>query len=88
MSIINRWEGNSIRINRTKLIESCKRSVTLDLSVLNRTIMKTINEFDYKLHETYVKYFNVPDNHKLKSIMIKEIESLFNGFEIKFKVLK
>lgn len=88
LSIINRWEGNSIRINRTKLIESCKRTVMLDLSILDHTVIKIINEFDYKLHKTYVEYFNASDNHRLKNIILKGIETLFNEFDSKFETLK
>lgn len=88
MGVINRWEGNSIRIDRTKLLKSCKKTVTLDLSILDKTIIKLINELDYKLHRIYVEYFNITDNTKLKDNIINEINDLFNEFDKRIDSLK
>lgn len=43
LSIVNRYEGNSLRIDRNALIKACKRSALLDFSHLNHSVMNLIN---------------------------------------------
>lgn len=43
LSIINRYEGNSLRIDKNALIKACKRSALLDFSHLNHSVMNLIN---------------------------------------------
>jgi len=88
MNIVNRWEGNSIRIDRTKLLDSCSRSVILDLTKLNTSVIKLVNDMDYKLHQSYIEYFNLDDNQNTKNEIIKEIDNLFNEFDKKICSLK
>ena len=88
LSVINRWEGNSIRIDRTKLLESCSRKVVLNLSRLNETVIQLVNELDYKLHKSYIEYFNSNINKNIKDVLISEIDELFNDFDKKFDSLK
>lgn len=82
LEVVNRWEGNSIRINRVKLLESASRRVQLDFDVLDETVIKLVNDFDFKLHKTYVDYCN---NEKsgdiLKMDLIKDLDGLFDKFE-------
>jgi len=88
LEVINRWEGNSIRIDRAKLLESCTRKITLDFSTLNDTVIKLVNEFDYKLHKTYIEYFNIADNSNLRNDVVREIDCLFERFEKDISYLK
>ncbi|WP_026803748.1 hypothetical protein [Aliarcobacter lanthieri] len=88
VGIVNRWEGNSIRIDRTKLLESCSRKVVLDLSKLNDTVIKLVNELDFKLHKSYIEYFNSNDNKEIKNNIISELEKLFDEFDTNIKKLK
>ena len=88
LEVVNRWEGNSIRIDRKKLLASCDRKITLDFSTLNETVIKLINEFDYKLHKTYVEYFNIADNNTLRNEIVSEINCLFERFEKDLEYLK
>lgn len=81
LQILNRWEGNSIRIDRTMLLDNATKVVELDFSLLNETIIQLVNELDYILHETYIKYFNKEDNSSLKSDLISSIDNLFNEFQ-------
>ena len=81
LQILNRWEGNSIRIDRTMLLDNATKVVELDFSLLNDTVVKLVNELDYTLHETYIKYFNEDDNSSLKSDLISSIDNLFNEFQ-------
>ena len=46
LKIVNRFEGNSLRINRSPLMQECTKSLSLDFSYLKSTVTKLINEFD------------------------------------------
>jgi len=81
LEVVNRWEGNSIRIDRRLLLESAKRKVIIDLSMLNETIMKLINDFDEQLHLSYVQYFNEKENQSFKKNILVQLEKLFIIFE-------
>ena len=39
LQILNRWEGNSIRIDRTMLLDNATKVVELDFSLLNDTVI-------------------------------------------------
>ena len=88
LKILNRWEGNSIRIDRSMLLDSATRVLELDFSLLNDTVIKLVNELDYKLHETYIQYFNEENNQALKSNLISSIDELFNAFNLHIKSLQ
>jgi hypothetical protein len=88
LKILNRWEGNSIRIDRSILLENSTRMVELDFSILNDTVISLINKLDYELHETYIKYFNEEENQQLKSNLFNSIDELFNEFQAHIKSLK
>jgi hypothetical protein len=88
LEVVNRWEGNSIRVDRTKLIQSCNKTVVLDLTRLDNTVISMINELDYKLHETYVEYFNKDSNQSLKIELLETIDKLFQKFEEEIVELK
>ena len=85
MTVINRWEGNSIRIDRNLLLDNCQKVITIDLSFLNDTIIKSINDFDLELHQTYVKYFNNKNNQNYKNNIFSKLDTLFKKFDNCFK---
>jgi len=88
LKVLNRWEGNSIRIDRSMLLDNSTRMVELDFSLLNDTVISLVNELDYKLHETYIQYFNEEDNQHLKSNLITSVDELFNEFQLHIKSLQ
>lgn len=88
LEVINRWEGNSIRIDREILIANAKRQVVLDLEFLNETIIQSINDFDTKLHGSYIKYFNETNNSTIQKDIIDTLETLFENFDSKYQELK
>ncbi len=88
LTVVNRWEGNSIRIDRTKLLKSCSRTVVLDLARLDETVIQLVNNMDYKLHQAYIEYFNLDNNTKIKKQTIYEIDQLFNEFDKQISGLK
>lgn len=85
LKIINRYEGNSIRIDRNALIKECNKKVCLDFSYLNHSIIKLINDFDYKLHESYIFYLT--KDKKYKKIIFKDLENIFSEFDKNYKDL-
>jgi len=88
LSIVNRWEGNSIRINRDSLIAHATKKVELDLSLLSDTVIAEVNKFDFKLHQSYVKYFNESNIEDIQITLIKELEKIFKEFESNIGELK
>ncbi|MDQ7085673.1 MAG: hypothetical protein Q9M36_12515 [Sulfurovum sp.] len=81
LTILNRWEGNSIRIDRERLITSTSRKIVLDFSVLDTNIMKQVNDFDELLHINYIKYFHENDNKNIKDEVFTNLTALFENFD-------
>lgn len=81
MEIVNRWEGNSIRIDREELLLSCTRVITLDLEKLDSTVIESVNKMDLKLHKTYIEYFNGLNKDNLKSDLNNKLSELFEEFD-------
>lgn len=81
LTLVNRYEGNSLRINRDTLLENCTKKITLDFSSLNETIIKNINDFDLFLHKIYVNYCNEDDNKKYSEEAFKKLKELFDEFD-------
>lgn len=88
LTIINRWEGNSIRIDRKKLLSSIPRFVELDFSVLDSTIIKVINEFDIDLHEMYVHYASTSNIVGKRQTILTKLSYIFDRFDQDCKELK
>lgn len=89
LTVLNRWEGNSIRIDRTKLLKSCTKKLSFDLSFLDSTVVTLINKLDQKLHENYIMFFNEDkDRQRFKKESLTEIEYLFSKFDRDFSVLR
>ena len=78
VKIVNRYEGNSIRINRNILLEKCSKKVILKFDKLNGSILELINEFDEKLHKNYARFFN-GDSNAYKEIK-NDLDILFKEF--------
>jgi hypothetical protein len=70
------------------LLENATRVVELDFTILDKTVISLVNQLDYKLHETYIQYFNEDSNQHLKSNLIGSIDELFNEFQVHVEALK
>jgi hypothetical protein len=81
LTILNRWEGNSIRIDREKLIRSTSRKIVLNFKVLDKNIMKQVNDFDTLLHKNYITYFHETDNEQIKNEVFTNLTELFENFD-------
>ncbi len=88
LEVVNRWEGNSIRIDREKLLKSCKRVIEFDLSILDETVIEIVNKMDFKLHQTYIDYFNGKDKSTLKNELNDQIKILFDEFDKNITILE
>lgn len=84
LKLVNRYEGNSLRIDREILIQKCNKKIELDFKILQNTIISKINAFDYKLHNGYFDYFQ--DTSIKKEIFIS-LENIFDEFDKNFKEL-
>jgi len=85
MVIVNRWEGNSIRVDREEFLKIATH-IKLDFNFLNDSILKYFIEFEDKTTNILVKYINDIDNKKLYQKQIcDEIEQIINLIEQKIK---
>lgn len=84
LKLVNRYEGNSLRIDRGILMQKCNKKIVLDFNFLESTIIKKINEFDYRLHNGYFQYFS---NSSVKQELLLSLEAIFDDFESHFKEL-
>ncbi len=82
-TLINRYEGNSLRINRDTLLKKCNKLVVLKFDRLNNSVMQLIDEFDITLHKSFGKYFN--GDFSVKNEVCKELSILFNKFDERLK---
>lgn len=84
LKLVNRYEGNSLRIDRGILMQKCNKKIMLDFNFLESTIIKKINEFDYRLHNGYFQYFS---NSSVRQELLSSLEKIFDDFESNFKEL-
>lgn len=84
LKIVNRYEGNSLRIDRNALIEKCAKQIILDFSYLKDSVINLVNQFDFNLHKSYVHYFASKSS---KEEIFKDLEFLFNEFDKHFREL-
>lgn len=81
LKIVNRYEGNALRIDRNALIAKCNKQIFLDFSYLKNSVIDLVNQFDYKLHKSYVDYFA---NQNSKRDILADLENLFKHFDKNF----
>lgn len=85
MNLVNRWEGNSIRVNREEFLQIAT-CIKIDFSFLENSILKYFNEFETKTTNILIKYINDIENKVLyKEEMFSEIENIINLIEEKIK---
>ena len=85
MKIVNRWEGNSIRVDREEFLKIAIH-IKLDFNFLSDSILKHFIEFENKTTNILVKYINDIDNKKLyQEQMCNEIEQIIDLIEKKIK---
>jgi len=81
LTILRRWEGNSLRVETKKMIETTSRKIVLDFTILDKNIMKQVNNFDELLHKNYIKYFQETDNKNIKDEVFINLTELFENFD-------
>ncbi|SFV65884.1 hypothetical protein MNB_SV-12-839 [hydrothermal vent metagenome] len=85
MMIVNRWEGNSIRVDRAEFLKIATH-IKLDFNFLKGSILRYFTEFEDKTTNILVKYINDIDNKELyQKEMCNEIEQIINLIEQKIK---
>jgi len=87
MSLVNRWEGNSIRVNREEFLKIATL-VKLDFTFIKDSILKYFLEFETKTTNILIKYINDVDNKKIyQQEMYNEIDQIINLIEEKIRGL-
>lgn len=85
MKLVNRWEGNSIRVD-TEAFLAVAKHIELDFSFIENSILKYFYEFEDKTTKILIKYINDTANKEYyKSKICKEIEEIIDLIETKLK---
>jgi len=77
LTVVNRWEGNSIRVNRGKILE-ISDYVRLDFSFLRQSILKDLDEFEVKISQLLVSYINEQNKEIYKQKIFQELDTIIN----------
>lgn len=75
LTVINRWEGNSIRVNRQKILE-VSNHIRLNFNFLEQSILKDLEEFENKISQLLIFYINEQDKEKYKNKMFQELDKI------------
>jgi len=79
--VVNRWEGNSIRMNREKIMKIGKR-VHLDFDFLDNHIINKLLNTEEKISMYFIKYVNeYPNNHKYKKLIFDECDTILSEID-------
>ncbi len=85
MSIVNRWEGNSIRVDREEFLK-IGTLVRLDFNFIKDSILQYFSEFETKTTNILIKYINDVNNKLIyQQEMCDEIDNIINLIENKIK---
>lgn len=85
MNLVNRWEGNSIRVNREEFLKIAT-CIKIDFSFLENSILKYFNEFETKTTNILIKYINdIENKEQYRQEMFLEIENVINLIEARVK---
>jgi len=77
LTVVNRWEDNSIRVNRGKILE-ISDYVRLDFSFLRQSILKDLDEFEVKISQLLVSYINEQNKEIYKQKIFQELDTIIN----------
>ncbi len=61
LKIVNRWEGNSIRVDREEFLKIATH-IKLDFNFIKNSILKYFQEFEDKTTKILVQYINDIEN--------------------------
>lgn len=85
MTLVNRWEGNSIRVNREEFLKIATL-VRLDFDFIEDSILKYFKKFEEKTTNILIKYINDVSNKAIyQKEMHEEIDRIINLIETKIK---
>lgn len=81
VSIVNRWEGNSIRMNRVEIL-NLGRKVSFDFSFLDEHIITKILNTEEIISKYFFCYMNkYPDNKRYRSLIVKQCNLLLDEID-------
>lgn len=87
LTILNRWEWNSIRMDRTKILAISKH-IQLDFHFLTDSMIKEIEETEEKLSRYIIFYINDYKNReKYKDLIISECNRILDKIDNKIYIL-
>lgn len=79
LTVVNRWEGNSIRVDRDKILNKAKH-IKLDFTFLQTSILKNFSEFEENISKLLVIYINSPKS-EYKKLIFEELDKIINTID-------
>lgn len=87
ISIVNRWEGNSIRINREPIL-SIGKKININFEFLDTHIIKRISEVELKISKYFIEYVNkYPNNKVYRDLIFKECSIILDEIDSNINIL-
>ena len=87
LTIVNRWEWNSIRMDRVKILAISKH-IRLDFNFLTNSIIKEIEDTEEKISNYIIYYINDHKNREqYKTLIINECNKILSKIDNKFYIL-
>jgi len=81
-SIVNRWEGNSIRMNREPIMKIGKK-IHIDFDFLDDHIINKLLKTEEKISKYFIEYVNkYPNNQKYKKLIFDECDAVLSDIDI------
>jgi len=81
ISVINRWEGNSIRMNRDQILDIGKK-IHLNFDFLEDHIVNEIIKTEERISKYFIAYVNkYPENDKYKELIFNECERILDKID-------
>ncbi len=82
VSVVNRWEGNSIRMNREPIMKIGKE-INLDFTFLDTHIIDKLLKTEEKISKYFIEYVNkYPDNEKYKKLIFEECDLVLSEIDL------
>ena len=82
ITLINRWEGNSIRMDRSKILEIATH-IRLDFHFLEDHLVSEIVSLEEKIATYFIKYVNsYPENSQYKELIFAECDKIIGKIDV------
>jgi hypothetical protein len=87
VTLVNRWEGNSIRMDRTRILKIATH-IQLNFDFLEDHIISKIINLEEKIASYLIQYVNsYPNNQKYKKLIFEECDKVIENIDSNINTL-